>query len=233
MAGIFFNGPEGRLEGRFHRSENARAPLVLVLPPHPGQGETMNNRVTYAIFQAFVNMGFSVLRFNYRGIGNSQGTIDSTGVGELADAIVALDWLQNMDSESTVCWIAGYSFGAWIAAQVLMRRPEIKGFVFVSPPTNTYQFDFLSPCPASGLIIQGGKDTLVSETSVAMLAEQLGNHRFVHVEYKMVPHADHFYDKCLKQVYDTIVQMVPDIKSRRPKKTLKKIKRQEIPNDDY
>lgn len=232
MAEVFFNGPTGRLEGRFHKSENPRAPLVLVLHPHPAQGGTMNNRVTYTIFQAFVNMGFSVLRFNYRGVGNSQGEIDGTGVGELADAIVALDYLQNMDSETNVCWIAGYSFGAWIAAQVLMRRPEISGFVFVSPPTNLYSFDFLSPCPASGLIIQGGKDTIVSETSVEMLAEQLASHRFVHVEYRLIPGADHLYGNQLKEVHDIITTMVPDLKSRRPKKTLKKIKKPEI-LDDY
>ncbi len=232
MTEVFFNGPVGRLEGRFHKSENPRAPLILVLHPHPAQGGTMNNRVTYTIFQAFVNMGFSVLRFNYRGVGNSQGEIDGTGVGELADAIVALDYLQNMDSETNVCWIAGYSFGAWIAAQVLMRRPEVSGFVFVSPPTNLYAFDFLSPCPASGLIIQGGKDTIVSETSVEMLAEQLAGHRFVHVEYRLIPSADHLYGNQLKEVHDIITTMVPDLKSRRPKKTLKKVKKPEI-LDDY
>lgn len=232
MTEVFFNGPAGRLEGRFHKSENPRAPLVLVLHPHPAQGGTMNNRVTYTIFQSFVNMGFSVLRFNYRGVGNSQGEIDGTGVGELADAIVALDYLQNMDSETNVCWIAGYSFGAWIAAQVLMRRPEVSGFVFVSPPTNLYTFDFLSPCPASGLIIQGGKDTIVSEPSVEMLAEQLAGHRFVHVEYRLIPSADHLYGNQLKEVHDIITTMVPDLKSRRPKKTLKKVKKPEI-LDDY
>ncbi len=232
MTEVFFNGPTGRLEGRFHKSENPRAPLVLVLHPHPAQGGTMNNRVTYTIFQSFVNMGFSVLRFNYRGVGNSQGEVDGTGVGELADAIVALDYLQNMDSETNVCWIAGYSFGAWIAAQVLMRRPEISGFVFVSPPTNLYAFDFLSPCPASGLIIQGGKDTIVSEASVEMLAEQLAGHRFVHVEYRLIPSADHLYGNQLKEVHDIITTMVPDLKSRRPKKTLKKVKKPEI-LDDY
>lgn len=232
MTEVFFNGPAGRLEGRFHKSENPRAPLVLVLHPHPAQGGTMNNRVTYTIFQSFVNMGFSVLRFNYRGVGNSQGEIDGTGVGELADAIVALDYLQNMDSETNVCWIAGYSFGAWIAAQVLMRRPEVSGFVFVSPPTNLYAFDFLSPCPASGLIIQGGKDTIVSEPSVEMLAEQLAGHRFVHVEYRLIPSADHLYGSQLKEVHDIITTMVPDLKSRRPKKTLKKVKKPEI-LDDY
>lgn len=232
MAEVFFNGGAGRLEGRFHKSENPRAPLVLILHPHPAQGGTMNNRVTYAMFQAFVNMGFSVLRFNFRGVGNSQGEIDGTGVGELADAIIALDWLQNIDSESSVCWIAGYSFGAWIAAQLLMRRPEIKGFVFVSPPADAYSFDFLTPCPASGLIIQGGKDTIVSESSVAMLAEQLSNHRYLRVEYKVIPNADHVYSKHLNEVQEIITKLVPELKGR-PRKVVKKNKNALISNEDY
>ncbi len=232
MAEVFFNGVAGRLEGRFHKSENPRAPLVLILHPHPAQGGTMNNRVTYAMFQAFVNMGFSALRFNYRGVGNSQGEIDGTGAGELADAIIALDWLQNLDSESNVCWIVGYSFGAWIAAQLLMRRPEIKGFVFVSPPTDTYSFDFLTPCPASGLIIQGGADTIISEPSVSMLAEQLSTHRYLRVEYQVIPEADHIYSKHLKEMHDIITKTVPELKGR-PRKTLKKNKKAMISNEDY
>lgn len=214
MTNVFFNGPCGRLEGRFHKSENPRAPMVLILHPHPAQGGTMNNRVTYAMFQAFVNMGFSVLRFNFRGVGNSQGAIDGSGTGELQDAIIALDWLQNLDTESNVCWIAGYSFGAWIAAQLLMRRPEIKGFVFVSPPVNMYGFDFLTPCPASGLIIQGMNDRIVNESAVSMLAEQLDRYRHLRVIYKPLTDADHVYSAKLQDVYDIIVQEVPGLKTK-------------------
>ncbi len=232
MAEVFFNGGAGRLEGRFHKSENPRAPLVLILHPHPAQGGTMNNRVVYAMFQAFVNMGFSVLRFNFRGVGNSQGEIDGTGTGELADAIIALDWLQNLDSEASVCWIAGYSFGAWIAAQLLMRRPEIKGFVFVTPSTDINSFDFLTPCPASGLIIQGGQDTIISESSVSMLAEQLSNHRYLRVEYKVIPEADHVYSRHLKEMQDIITEIVPELKGR-PRKVLRKNKKALISNEDY
>lgn len=233
MSEVFFNGVDGRIEGRFHRSENPRSPLVLVLHPHPGYGGTMNNRVTYAMYQAFVNMGFSALRINYRGVGHSQGMIDGTGTGELADAIVALDWLQSMDTETNVCWIAGYSFGAYIAAQVLMRRPEIKGFVFVTPPVNQYNFDFLSPCPASGLIIQGTKDDFVPENRVNALSEQLNAHNFVEVLYQPISGADHIYSKHLKQVYDTIVKTVPQIKLKRIQKNGRRVKRVVIPNDDY
>ena len=142
MAEVFFNGVAGRLEGRFHRSENPRAPLVLVLHPNPAQGGTMNNRVTYAVFQAFVNMGFSVLRFNFRGVGRSQGEFED-GPGELSDATIALDWLQAQNPDARQCWIAGYSFGAWIGLQLLMRRPDINNFIAVSPPANEKDFSFL------------------------------------------------------------------------------------------
>ena len=232
MAEVYFAGPMGRLEGRLHKSENPRAPIVMILHPHPAQGGTMNNKMTYTMFQAFVNMGFSVLRFNYHGVGNSQGTVDGTGNGELQDAIVALDWLQNICSESTVCWIAGYSFGAWIAAQLLMRRPEIKGFVFVSPPANLYPFDFLTPCPASGLIIQGGKDTVVNESSVAMLAEQLGHYRYLHVEYKLLPDANHIYSGKLQEVYDIMTKTVPSLKVRQ-RHTRKQKKAFALNNEDF
>ena len=232
MEEVVFNGVVGRLEGRFHRSENPKAPMVLVLHPDPANGGSMNNRVTYALFRSFVDMGFSVLRFNFRGVGNSQGEIDGTGAGELADAIVALDWLQNIDTDANQCWIAGYSFGSWIAAQVLMRRPEVKGFLFVTPPTNMYDFNFLSPCPSSGLIIQGAKDEVVDENSVAMLAEQLASNSDVDVQYRLISKANHLYSNELKALYETITKTVPNIQLRPNKNTMKK-STPIIPNDDY
>jgi alpha/beta superfamily hydrolase len=91
-------------------------------------------------------MGFTVLRFNFRGVGRSQGEYDQ-GIGELSDAASALDYLQAMNTNAKHCWVAGFSFGAWIGMQLLMRRPEITGFVSVSPPANMYDFSFLAPCP--------------------------------------------------------------------------------------
>jgi len=93
MPDVIFNGTEGRLEGRYHHSKQATAPIALVLHPHPQHGGTMNNPVVYAIYQAFVRRGFSTLRFNFRGVGRSQGTFDN-GQGELSDAASALDWMQ-------------------------------------------------------------------------------------------------------------------------------------------
>ncbi|MCH2547590.1 MAG: alpha/beta hydrolase [Alphaproteobacteria bacterium] len=194
MPEIFINGSEGRLEGRYHASNEKNAPIALILHPHPLYGGTMNNKVVYNTFQSFVRNGFSVMRFNFRGVERSQGEFDS-GVGELSDAATALDWLQTQNPDASTCWVGGFSFGAWIAMQLLMRRPEIEGFVSVSPPANMYDFSFLAPCPASGLIVMGDKDDVVQEDSVTKLVGKLSGQKNVDIDYQIVANADHYYRK--------------------------------------
>ena len=168
MPEVIMNGPEGRLEGRYNQNTEPNSPIALLLHPHPQHGGTMNNKVVYQLYQCFQRKGFSVLRFNFRGVGRSQGKFDR-GEGELSDAAAALDWLQTWNPNAPQCWIAGFSFGAWIGMQLLMRRPEISGFISVSPPANIYDFSFLAPCPSSGLMIQGDQDTVVPQDAVAKL----------------------------------------------------------------
>lgn len=199
MPEIIFNGPEGRLEGRYHKSQDPAAPVALVLHPHPLHGGTMNNKVTYLLYQTFVKRGFNVLRFNFRGIGKSEGTYGE-GEGELSDAASAMDWLQNNNPNASGFWVAGFSFGAWIAMQLLMRRPEFDGFISVAPPANMYDFTFLAPCPVSGLIVQGEKDEIVQKEPVMELAERLTLQRGIKVDYAEVPGTDHFFKNRLKDL---------------------------------
>ncbi len=152
----------------------------------------MNNKVVYTMFHVFARRGFSVLRFNFRGVGRSQGVYDR-GEGELSDAASALDWLQTYNRNTSACWIAGFSFGAWIGMQLLMRRPEISGFISLSPPANMYDFSFLAPCPSSGLVIQGDRDEVVPEATVAKLVEKLTHQRNLDIDYRLIPGANHFY----------------------------------------
>src|SRR3984957_999248 len=199
MPEIFFSGPEGRIEGRYHHNETKGSPIVVVLHPHPLYGGTMNNKITYNLYHAFVRSGFSALRFNFRGVGKSQGKFDD-GVGELADAATALDWIQQQNMDASACWIAGFSFGAWIAMQLLMRRPEINGFIAVSPPANLYDFAFLSPCPAAGLITMGSKDEIVSEEAVSKLATKLAGQKGANLDYKIIHGSDHYYRNNLESL---------------------------------
>lgn len=210
MPEVIFNGPEGRLEGRYHPSKKENAPIALVLHPHPQYGGTMNNKVVYYLYHSFVHRGFSVLRFNFRGVGRSQGSFDN-GVGELSDAAAALDWLQNYNRDASTCWVAGFSFGAWIGMQLLMRRPEIEGFIAVSPPANMYDFTFLAPCPSSGLIIQGTADTVVSEPAVQKLADKLRAQKTIEIDYRKIEGASHFFEDHM----DLMVQNVDDYLTKR------------------
>jgi len=192
MPDVIFAGPEGRLEGRYQPGRAANAPIALMLHPHPLHGGTMNNKVVYTLYQTFAKQGFSVLRFNFRGVGRSQGTYDR-GEGELSDAASALDWLQLQNEKASACWIAGFSFGAWIGMQLLMRRPEISAFVSVAPPANLFDFSFLAPCPASGLVVQGDGDDIVPEPQAAKLVGKLDQQEDVSVDYRVLEGANHFF----------------------------------------
>ncbi len=192
MPEVYFNGPAGRIEGKCTEVENPKAPVALVLHPHSLHGGTMNNKVVYNMYKALFENDFTVLRINFRGVRRSMGTFDD-GVGELTDAATALDWLQVRYPLSKVNLIAGFSFGAWIAMQLIMRRPEITNFLVVSPPVNKYDFSFLSPCPIPGLILQGDKDSVVPEDFVHDLAHRLAKQKNINVEYRMINGADHFF----------------------------------------
>ena len=193
MPEIIFSGPQGRLEGRFHPREQKDAPVAVLLHPHPLYGGTMNNRVVYHLHYCFHEMGFAVLRFNFRGVGRSQGEYDD-GIGELSDAASALDFLQMQNPNTKHCWVVGFSFGAWIGMQLLMRRPEITGFISVAPPANLYDFSFLAPCPSSGMIINGSEDQVVSPEVVQELVDRLQQQRGISIEHGIVQGAGHFFD---------------------------------------
>ena len=205
MPEIIFNGPEGRLEGRYSHSKVKNAPLALVLHPSPQHGGTMNNKINYMMYQSFVARGFSVLRFNFRGVGRSQGVFDN-GEGELSDAAAALDWMQELNPNAPYTWVGGFSFGAWIAMQLLMRRPEIQGFVSIAPPANTEDFTFLAPCPTSGLVLQGSKDDVVAPASVRELMETLYEQKGIRIDYREIEGANHFFhgysDIMMRHIHD-------------------------------
>ena len=203
MPEVIINGPEGRIEGRYHHARGGTAPVALVLHPHPLHGGTMNNKIVYTLYQTFVRRGFSTLRFNFRGVGRSQGSFDH-GTGELSDAASALDWAQSINPEARSCWIAGFSFGAWIGMQLLMRRPEIEGFISIAPPANLYDFSFLAPCPSSGMIVHGDKDAVVPYKDVTGLVDKLKTQKGIVIEQKVIPGANHFFDGKVEPLMEAI-----------------------------
>lgn len=203
MPEIIINGPAGRLEARYHQIPGNDSPIAIVLHPHPQFGGTMNNQIVYNLYYTFAERGFSVLRFNFRGVGRSQGLFDN-GAGELSDAATALDWLQSYNSDARSCWIAGVSFGSWISMQLLMRRPEIEGFISVAPPANLYDFSFLAPCPSSGLMINGDDDRVVPPESVVELVKKLKTQKGIIIDHEVIAGANHFFEGKVDELMEII-----------------------------
>jgi hypothetical protein len=193
MPEIIFTGPAGRIEGRFQPAKSKNGPIAIILHPHPQFGGTMNNAITYQLFYMFAKRGFAVLRFNFRGVGRSQGEFDH-GEGELSDAASALDWAQTVHPDARACWVAGFSFGSWIGMQLLMRRPEIEGFISIAPQANLYDFSFLAPCPSSGLIIHGDQDKVAPPKDVQTLVDKLKTQKGIIVEQQIMAGANHFFE---------------------------------------
>lgn len=215
MPEVLFSGPEGRLEGRYTPGKSPSAPVALILHPHPQHGGTMNNKVVYSLFQSFAERDFSTLRFNFRGVGRSQGSYDR-GEGELCDAASALDWLQSINPNARSVWVAGFSFGAWIGMQLLMRRPEVASFISVSPPANMLDFSFLAPCPSSGLIVHGQADDIVPEPFVSKLVTKLSHQRGIHIDYRVIPEAGHFFGAQIDELMSHVEGYLDQILLRSP-----------------
>ena len=120
-----------------------------------------------------------------------------------------MDWLQSQTPVPAML-IAGFSFGSWIGMQLMMRRPEIQGFISVTPPAATRDFTFLAPCPASGLIVHGEEDTAVPPDTVHKLVERLSIQKGVEIKVDIVPGANHFFTEHLDQLIERVSAYLDD-----------------------
>lgn len=210
MVEVFLNNATEKIEGEYHQSKDADAPVTLILHHHPQYGGNMDSKMIQSTYTSFVENNFSVLKINFRGVGKSTGTFDK-GIGELTDAAVAIDWLQEHNQSNVPIWVVGFSFGAWVAMQLTMRRPEIVGFVALSLPVTKYDFSFLSPCPVSGLIIQSSNDTISDESNVTELTKRLmSSVKNNYMEYHVIDGTNHFLrdkEEEVTQIIDNYIKM--------------------------
>lgn len=207
MPSVMLPGEVGRLEGKYVHNASMQAPLAVILHPNSLQGGTMNSKVVQALYKAFIKAGCSTLRFNFRGVGLSEGEY-SNGIGELNDAMMALNWLHKINPGERKIWIAGYSFGALIGMQLLMRRPELKGFVSVCPPANIYDFSFLAPCPVSGMVINGEDDVICPIEHVDKLVDKLSAQKGLDIRYKILQGCGHTFDNKLDELQKTVLDYI-------------------------
>jgi uncharacterized protein len=149
---VFFGQGAPRLEGLYTAAQGTRG--AVISHPHPQMGGDMRNPVVEILTESLFVGGFSTLRFNFRGVGMSEGGFDE-GRGEQEDVLTAVTYLEQQGIQEVI--LAGYSFGAWVNSGVILRRNLLPA-VMVSPPINLFPFNFAPLRGKVGLVICGDRD---------------------------------------------------------------------------
>ena len=153
------HGPAGRLEALLNNGREDAPYAVLLCHPHPKGGGTMHNKVVYHAMKSLTSFGLPVLRFNFRGVGLSEGVFDD-GRGEQDDAQAALDWLEARLKLPVL--VAGFSFGSYVGLRAGCGDDRVKGLIALGLPAHAegrdYTYAFLSHCTRPKLFISGDHD---------------------------------------------------------------------------
>lgn len=180
---VYIKNGELTIEGLLSASGEEKG--VVICHPHPLMGGSMYNNVVEAIQEAYAAKKYATLKFNFRGVGGSTGCYDD-GRGEQEDIIAAVKYLQDVGISETA--IAGYSFGAWVAAKVVERFDDLfSNVAFISPPVNLYDFNWPQLINKINVIVCGNDDQFCD---IHLLQEKIKN---IAANLKIIPAADHFY----------------------------------------
>ena len=156
---IEFTGPAGRIEAILHGSDDEKPSRVAVVcHPHPLYSGTMHTKVVHRTANALAGTGHRVVRFNFRGVGASEGVHDH-GPGEKDDALAALDYICSLHP-GLPATMAGFSFGSWVSLRVGCADPRVDALIGIAPPVNMADFSFLTGCPKTKLFIHGTADSI-------------------------------------------------------------------------
>ena len=203
MVDVMIPGETGRIHAVYQKGEQTDAPMAVVIPGSPKAGYHMNDRINYAMFRAYMDIGFSTLRFDFRGVGDSDGILGNLD-DNLRDIASVIDWLQNQNEEADTLWLAGAHQGAWYVLQSMMRRPEVRGFTLVSPDHTIMNYAFLSPRPNRGLLLQGANEPEDALNFAPHLTTLLKKQAKIILETIRVKGADAAFTHTLKHMYDEI-----------------------------
>lgn len=206
---LAIDGPAGALEallewptgappaGSASASAAGVGAVGVVCHPHPLFGGAMTNKVVHTVARAFRDQGAPTLRFNFRGVGASGGQYDE-GRGETEDLLAVTAWAAHR-LPGTALWLAGFSFGSWVALRALERLAPQR-LVTVAPPVGRWDFGALTRPRCPWLIVQGDRDELVDVRAVSRWAEETG----AHPQLQVLAGADHFFHGRLHDLRDVV-----------------------------
>ena len=200
------DGPAGPLEVLLDAPETAPRAAVVLAHPHPQLGGTMHNKVVYRAARTLRNIGCSVLRFNFRGVGKSAGSFDE-GRGEADDFRAGLEWMGDRHPGVPV-WAGGFSFGAWVALNVGAADPRVSLLLGIAPPTH-YDLEALRDSTKPKFLIHGEADELFPIQDIRRLYGQLEEPK----ELVVIDTADHLFEGKVSDVGDAIEDLLGDFET--------------------
>lgn len=189
---LLIPGPCGQLEAMIHAADGggvfvARQAVAVICHPHPVHGGTMDNKVVTTLMRVYRDLGIHALRFNFRGVGKSEGSFDNA-IGEQDDLLAVIAWVGQQFPDSPLL-LAGFSFGSSIAAQVSYHIPKLQHLTLIAPPVERYPYarDGRFNCPVC--VVQGDEDErVIAEGVYQWFGALLGV-----VELIRYPQAGHFF----------------------------------------
>ena len=185
-------GPAGALESILNRGDSDASlssmnGLVIICHPHPQHGGTMDNKVVTTLMRTYRDLGIHVLRFNFRGVGKSEGVFDNA-VGELDDLLSVISWAKSQLTNFPIL-MAGFSFGSSVAARASYTVEDLRHLTLVAPPVERYEYDRDGIFQVPLCVIQGDQDELVVAQGVYDWITQLNSP----AELIRYPEAGHFF----------------------------------------
>lgn len=206
MQSELINGPAGLLEMKLESldSVTAASALAVVAHPHPQHGGTMDNKVVYSVARELAASGLAVARFNFRGVGQSEGAYDE-GRGEVEDLLAVLEEMQRRFGDLPV-WLAGFSFGGYVAARA-SALCAVQQLCLVAPAVSRAYFDEPAVAECAGLLIHGDQDQLIEpQTTRNWADEQPGQW-----DYRIIEGADHFFHGKLSPLREAVRTYVTSV----------------------
>jgi alpha/beta superfamily hydrolase len=208
---LLIQGPAGALEvltsgpARF----DPALPIAIICHPHPLHGGSLANKVVHIMAESFNALGLLSVTFNFRGVGRSEGRF-SRGEGEVGDLLAVVGWFRSRYPEAPL-WLAGFSFGAYVAARA-HRLAHAERLLLVAPPVNLFDFSPLPEITIPWMVIQGGRDEVTEPQTVAAWVHA----RPRRPEYCWMADADHFFHGRMNRLREAITGTWRDAAGRTP-----------------
>lgn len=200
---ITIPGPAGDLESILLEPQDQKnlQAVAIVCHPHPLYEGTMNNKVVTTVARTLQELGLPVIRFNFRGVGKSNGEYGNTK-GEIEDLLAVIAWVKKKYPAAKL-WLAGFSFGSFIAAKVAIQI-AVEKLILIAPPVNHFDFVDLPAFTSQVFVIQGDQDEVVPAEEVYAWVDSLETKpHLIHF-----PEATHFFHGRLGKLHDALIKQL-------------------------